>query len=630
MREKNILSYLLLFAILAALVILPARAVIHGDVNDDGEVSIADINCIINNILGNSAPSSSDINEDGEVTIADINAAIDVILNPNPTPPDEGTEAPGLYLGITAFNQQLYTKPISILNHVTRSDFSGFVSSLTTKDASVLYYAVDKSLDALDASPFPKNLRNVVIVTFTDGLDQGSLMLTDQGYLSDMQYASALSSRISDMSVYGCPLQAYTIGLKGTDVTNNEMFMSNLCSLSSSEDNVTLVNNLDEVKARFQTIADNLAKTSYSYSHTLTLTIPGVSNGTHIRFTFDNVNSNIVVNSQKYIEGTFNLASRSLTNVTYHGMTCTSGTTIMPKDVNGVYVTYLFDNLLLDNPSEKIDKNWIQEWYWLADHGKWQKNSEFTAYSVDSVDVESIYTSAIVMLVLDCSSSLSADFVKMKESAITFINTLADYENYNPSDDSQEWVDLGLPSGTLWATRNVGASCPEDYGDYFAWGETEAKENYTWDTYKWCNGEFYELTKYCYDGSYGYNGFIDNKWELDPEDDAAYVNMGPLWRMPSMEQFSELCYCCTWKWTQRNGVFGQLVTGSNGASIFLPAAGHRNCDKLYGKGLVGYYWSRILGDSDEASYMGFEPELLLLNMNRWYGNSVRAVLASQN
>ncbi len=448
---KGSLKKTLRLSLIALLMcLLPVVAAIgspRGDVNGDGEVSIGDVTALIDMLLTGNHDRVGDVNNDGEVSIGDVTDLIDMLLTGNtddPTPPDEGTDAPGLYMGITGFNQQLYTKPISILNRATRSDFTGFVSSLSTKDATVLYYAVDKSLDALDASPFPKNLRNVAIVTFTDGLDQGSLMLTDQGYLSDTQYASALSSRINGMSVHGCPLQAYTIGLKGTDVTNNEMFMSNLRSLASSEDNVALVNNMDEVKAKFQTIADNLAKTSYSYSHMLTLTIPGVSNGTRIRFTFDNVNSTTVANSQKYIEGTFNLASRTLTNVTYHGMTSTSGSTIRPKGTNGIFVTYAFDGLTFDDPSERINKNMIKEWYWVNDYSKWQINSEFTPGSIDDVEVEATYTSAIVMLVLDCSSSLGSDFAKLKTAANDFIYTLADYDSYNPTESTQTYTVNGV------------------------------------------------------------------------------------------------------------------------------------------------------------------------------------------
>ena len=167
--------------------------------------------------------------------------------------------------------------------------------------------------------------------------------------------------------------------------------------------------------------------------------------------------------------------------------------------------------------------------------------------------------------------------------------------------DTHEWVDLGLPSGTLWATCNVGASTPEDYGDYFAWGETAPKDLYDWSTYKWCNGSEGKLTKYCTNSSYGYNGFVDNKTELDPEDDAAYVNWGPSWRMPTHDQFLELIDNCTWQWTQRNGVYGQLVSGPNGNTLFLPTAGYRWYDSLYGEGSYGCCWSRTLyslGPSD--------------------------------
>lgn len=160
--------------------------------------------------------------------------------------------------------------------------------------------------------------------------------------------------------------------------------------------------------------------------------------------------------------------------------------------------------------------------------------------------------------------------------------------------DEHEWVDLGLPSHTLWATCNVGASTPEEFGDYFAWGETAPKDYYHWSTYKWCNGRYTTITKYCGNSLYGYNGFVDNKTELEHEDDAAYINWGPSWCMPSMEQTRELCDNCTWQWTQRNGVNGQLVTGPNGNTIFLPATGGIWQELLNGEGTWGYYWSRTL------------------------------------
>ncbi len=196
------------------------------------------------------------------------------------------------------------------------------------------------------------------------------------------------------------------------------------------------------------------------------------------------------------------------------------------------------------------------------------------------------------------------------------------------SDGQHEYVDLGLPSGTLWATCNVGASRPEEYGDYFAWGETTPKEVYKQGTYTWCRGTSDSMTKYCTQSNYGYNGFTDGKTELDPEDDAAYVNWGPSWRMPSMEQLWELVDQCTWTWTTRNGVDGQLVTGPNGNTIFLPAAGFRWDSSVDSSGTWGDYWSRTLYESksSDANYLYFN--LGSVNMGgcgRFYGFSVRAV-----
>ena len=196
-----------------------------------------------------------------------------------------------------------------------------------------------------------------------------------------------------------------------------------------------------------------------------------------------------------------------------------------------------------------------------------------------------------------------------------------------------EWVDLGLPSGTLWATCNVGASAPEDYGDYFAWGETEPKDYYDWDTYKWCNGSDDSMTKYCTDGIHGYNGFKDGKTELDPEDDAAYVNWGPSWRMPTSEQQKELCEKCSSTWTTLNGVSGRLFTGPNGNTLFLPAAGYRWRKSLNAAGLLGFYWSRTLyPDRSHVAYLlHFDSgRVYWTNYIRSNGQTVRAVRVSQN
>ena len=199
----------------------------------------------------------------------------------------------------------------------------------------------------------------------------------------------------------------------------------------------------------------------------------------------------------------------------------------------------------------------------------------------------------------------------------------------NPNmDDEHEWVDLGLPSGTLWATCNVGASTPEEYGDYFAWGETAPKNYYAWTTYRWCEGNYNKLTKYCTNNHYGVDGMVDHKYELEPADDAAYVNWGPSWRMPTIAQQNELREECNCIWTMSNGVNGLLVTGPNGNTIFLPATGCIEGSLLKDEGSTTKYWSRTLWSlyPEGAQGLQFEPtNVYYYSYDRCDGLPVRAV-----
>lgn len=190
-------------------------------------------------------------------------------------------------------------------------------------------------------------------------------------------------------------------------------------------------------------------------------------------------------------------------------------------------------------------------------------------------------------------------------------------------------VDLGLPSGTLWADRNVGADAPEAYGDYFAWGETKSKSNYSWPGYKWYNWSYEKITKYCIHRS---NGAVDGKTVLDLEDDAAYVNMGTEWRMPTYEEQKELISNCTKEWATQNGVLGRKLTGPNGNSIFLPATGFYEGGAPDYVGSGGNYWSSTLSEenSSAACYIYFEQGSYgWYRDNRAYGHSVRAVVRSE-
>lgn len=202
-------------------------------------------------------------------------------------------------------------------------------------------------------------------------------------------------------------------------------------------------------------------------------------------------------------------------------------------------------------------------------------------------------------------------------------------EDDDDNPELHEYVDLGLPSGTLWATCNVGATQPEESGDYFAWGETQPKENYSRETYKYCKGtEYYTMTKYCTDSYYG---TVDNKTELESMDDAATANWGSEWQMPSYEQCRELInseYTII-TWTTQNGVYGmKIVSKQNGNSIFLPAAGCRYVTYPNDVGSYGNYWSRSLHTS--FSYYGrslyFDLSGIYTNdCDRFYGQSVRPV-----
>ena len=242
---------------------------------------------------------------------------------------------------------------------------------------------------------------------------------------------------------------------------------------------------------------------------------------------------------------------------------------------------------------------------------------------------------AVIDIILDGTDFITAaDVNGDHEINIADINAIIDI--ILGGSEESDWVDLGLPSGTLWATRNIGASSPEDYGDYFAWGETEPKDFYDLYTYKWWESwdesgwTHWGYSKYCY-SSQAYMGIPDDRTELDPEDDAATVNWGSGARTPSSEQIQELISSCTRQWTQRNDVNGMLVTGPNGNTIFLPATGIRYREMFLGVGASGRYWSRTVDGAISSDYLFVSSSSMYWNCDeRWYGYPVRAVLVPQD
>lgn len=229
-------------------------------------------------------------------------------------------------------------------------------------------------------------------------------------------------------------------------------------------------------------------------------------------------------------------------------------------------------------------------------------------------------------------------------STITSIDWFTNETSPDISPSGVQAVDLGL--SVKWANMNIGATSMDDYGDYFAWGETVGykggKKTFIESTYKYYmstttkDKDGFDITTKGYtkyvkksDASkYGYDGFYDDKTVLDPEDDAAIANWGGSWRMPTKAEQDELLTKCIWDWSDLNGTKGYRVTGPNGNFIFLPAAGYRGNSGLGYAGSDGYYWSSSLGtsNSDSAYELFFNSDAVDTGYDdRDYGQSVRAV-----
>ncbi len=626
-------------------------------------------------------------------------------------------QEPLVYLGVTGFNQALYEKPIGVLDKNTVADYKSFISSLTTKYGTILYYAADNALDRITEYQFKTPLRSVNLITFTDGLDQGSHALCDT-YITDKNYLSHLKSRITSTRVNGLPLTAYSVGLCGSDVTDLAQFQSNIRSLASSASNAFEETSMNDVKTRLDNIAQDIIYRINIQKLTFTIPVPG--NGTKVRIVLD---GEAVGNSNAYIEGTYQTSDKSLHNVTMKGITSDGATSIgtLTGKANGIFVTYTVADIIADFI---ISVGNIQQYSMTSTSSTWQKNSEFDS---GSVVTEIHHNGSVVFVLLDCSSSMSSDFYYMKSYANSFISQIANNTNsvqkrpfgllkpekslkistdfidfgmvlagfsksesftvtnvgsfsksfkvsvpggvFNISDNGETFtlgpgdsktfnvvfssddcdqytseitikstdgietyiikltsftesycpdshhphvIDMG--SAGKWACCNVGASAPWEYGGYYAWGETEEKDYYDWNTYTHCDGSY----STCHDLGSDIAG---------TEYDVAHVKWGGKWRMPSLDQIKLLNNCSS-EWTELNGVGGRIFTASNGNSIFLPAAGGRWDAYTDDVGSYGFYWSSTQDpdDSLNAYYLDFSSGYAYWsNSNRNGGLSVRPV-----
>jgi len=250
-----------------------------------------------------------------------------------------------------------------------------------------------------------------------------------------------------------------------------------------------------------------------------------------------------------------------------------------------------------------------------------------------------VITLAGMLAISGCSGNSDSGTSQNKENS----NDQTAQQKEEGTLNQHEYVDLGLPSGTKWATCNVGATKPEENGDYIAWGEAKKHDNnsYCLKFYEYSNNKENckssgdpKLTKYCYDPEFGDNGFTDKLIALEISDDAATANWGKEWRMPTKSDFEELLSKCTWVW-QSNGC---KVTGPNGNSIFLPAAGRCEGMEIYSKS-SGCYWSCSLYDGSEEPSGTLNAWCLKFDADgepqvcgglRYDGRFVRPVYVSQN
>ncbi|MBR5854710.1 MAG: hypothetical protein IKY87_03395 [Paludibacteraceae bacterium] len=333
----------------------------------------------------------------------------------------------GMYVGITGFGDTINIYGSDEWRYQILSNskpYESFINGLSMASATVLYYAVDNNLSYLEKCAFPNDVSSVSIVTFTDGLDQGSRALDridqNNSYAANSKsYVEAIAEKLQRIKVNNLPINAYAIGVRGSDVQGDAVatFENNLLKLSSRKENAMQVSNMDEVNAKFDTIAKSLY--SKTETRSLTITIPMPSENEKERFTFDDVTD--PTKSKCYLEGVY--ANGALNDIKYVGCKSLSGAKVLETSAGGVKIQFLFENFT-DLKGNAISTTKMQQWHMEEGATTWTRNSEFKP--TESINVEEKRTSAVVMLILDCSSSLgTSDFAKVKSAAVNFIKTLA-------------------------------------------------------------------------------------------------------------------------------------------------------------------------------------------------------------
>lgn len=528
------------------------------------------------------------------------------------SPDNPSNASKELYIGVVAFNQGV--RELALTKDLRKA--KSFINDQKNdKDFTSFAYAVSKGNMQFDAAELP-TFDNIFMLNFSDGTDNYSNMKWgEEGRIvaPNVVYDEARKDLLKRVG-----LNSYAIGF-GNDVG----FGSEMKKVVTGSGRYYNAKSSSDLSSTFNEIAEAMLATA---KNVVIKTNPGYYTGYYkyfrLSFTAEDGSRDIIY---AQMEGTpdegYTLSISKIENGYAYFDAPAKG--VVNEETGKVHIP--LNNLKFVKSDKELQFNFSIE---VSFDGEMYYTDVEEASTAEQVSKH-----IAVVLVLDCSTSMGDAFAPMKEAAVDFINameqtgTINENTNlYSGMENGYAYVDLGL--SVKWATCNVGANGPEEYGDYFAWGETQPKETYDWSSYKWCNGSYDTQTKYCTSSS---DGTVDNKTVLELADDAARANWGGSWRMPTTEEQDELRNC-KWEWTTQNGVNGYKVTsrkkGYTENSIFLPAAGRRSDSSLHNAGNYGYYWSSSLstGNSNSAYSLFFIYNTVdRANIYRRYGQSVRPV-----
>ena len=638
---------LVVFALFAALIFVVScgGGSKTGDSTDTGEV----VNDEDSDTADSDSPSDTDPNGGESNPGSDDNGDSDDSGN-NGSGGNNNNDA-GIHLGIIGFNYELHTMDIQLLSNV--SNFTNFIDNLQRDINTALFYSADTALDMMKAYNKPPKLEHVALVTFTDGIDNHSTSQEFKPEYDDPEdYGKDVHNRIVKEKILGLPVESYVIGLRTQDEIPDSIlpkFETMLKDLASSDSNAFQVSDMNEVKKHFADIADSLIKVSTSINYGVYM--PGGYPTGQIRYTFDNANS--AESSKLYIEGTYNKKTATLENIVYKGF-AKGATSIKAENGPKGTLYFQFDNLRYTDGSTVSEGLSFTLWQQI-DGGAWKSETEITSADYPpTVDVD--LSSALIMLVLDCTTSLTPDnFRMMREAAKEFVRILGNGGSGNGGDNSgtcgNHVVDVyetcdgdSIECSALSSNYTSGyATCMADCTGYDT--NSCSSNGGGTSTLPECSSSTTSFP--CKDSSTNYiwSQRYSMQWEA-AKDHCTSLNLSNYggysigWHLPTIDELktlliwnkansckvSETNNCLAWDgcWTCETCTEqGTASTSSNTCSNW----GTFYSDGRYSKfGETGYFWSSSIlsDDSDYAWYVDFGSGSVS-NVYLYYDIDVRCV-----